>query len=63
MPFLPFKLVDEKSRLVVFFVPLIHTNKIVTTGAPNIAAISKKGDLCGLLYLLAFKIEQENQHD
>jgi hypothetical protein len=36
----PFILEDEKSRLVVFLVLLIHTNKIVTTGAPNIATIS-----------------------
>jgi hypothetical protein len=36
-------LVDEKSRLVVFSLPLIHTNKIVTTGTPNIAAIGEKG--------------------
>ena len=37
-----FILVYKKGGLVVFLVALIHTNKIVTTKAPNIAQISKK---------------------
>ncbi|HLZ86207.1 MAG TPA: hypothetical protein VKQ52_03155 [Puia sp.] len=41
-----FLLVDEKGRLVVFFLSLIHTNKIVTTAAPNIAQIRQKGANC-----------------
>ena len=52
----PFRLVDKKSRLVVFLVPLIHTNKIVTTEAPNIAAISEKGELCGLFYPIGLQL-------
>jgi hypothetical protein len=36
-----FPLVDEKKRLVVFLISLIHTNKIVTTDAPNIAQICR----------------------
>ena len=35
------KLIDKKSRLVVFLLALIHTNKIVTTEAPNIAEICR----------------------
>src|SRR5579863_3848940 len=57
------RFVYKKPRLVVFFCPLIHTNKIVTNQPPNIAKIRTGGrprlvpDSAWLL------IEQENQHD
>jgi hypothetical protein len=53
------RFVYKKSGLVVFLCLLIHTNKIVTVQAPNIAKISL-GQCPQNAWLLT---EQENQHD
>src|SRR6185312_6009328 len=57
------RFVYKKPALVVFLCPLIHTNKIVTNAAPNIAKIRlgerpREAAWPGLHWL-----EQENQHD